>query len=167
MAALLEALQRQPWKSHVHSMTLLITDSVFSLSEVYVSQNSGIFFSRDIDEMNIYHVRTPTCFAAVVYLTKLWWITVFTGPRATSSALTGCPEMERLIAEGLLCRETVQPILPWEDTYPFSIVNKSDFSQWPYKQMLPLLSPCCCFDYFSYCQYKDLPRSLFGAFPVP
>lgn len=50
-------------------MTLLITDSVFYLSEVCMSQNSGIFFSRDIDEMNIYHVRIPMCFADV-YLTE-------------------------------------------------------------------------------------------------
>lgn len=126
-----------------------------------------VFFLRDIDEMNIYHVRIPTCFADAVYLTKFWWITVFTRPWATSSDLTGCPEMEPLIAEDLLWKETVQPILPWEDAYPFITVNKSDFFQGPSKQMLPLLSHCCCFEYFSYWQYKELPRSLFGCFPCP
>lgn len=48
MTALLEALQRQPAQSHVHSMSLLITGSVFYLSKVYMSQNSGIFFLQGL-----------------------------------------------------------------------------------------------------------------------
>lgn len=43
--ALLEALQRQPWQSHVHFMTFLVTDGIFYLSKVYMFQNSGICFS--------------------------------------------------------------------------------------------------------------------------
>lgn len=162
MTALMEAFQRQPWQSHAHSMTLLITDSVFYLSEVCMSQNSGIFFSRDIDEMNIYHVRIPTCFADV-YLTEFWWIMEFTRPWAISSALTGFPEVELLITEGLLWKETVQPILPWGNTYPFITVNKSDFfprtfQSFPTAAALTILATA---------NIKSFLGPCLGAFPVP
>lgn len=60
-----------------------------------------------------------------------------------------CPETEPLIAEHLLWKETVQPVLSWEDIYLFITVNNTDIFQGSSKQMLPLLSHCCCFDYFS------------------
>lgn len=99
------------------------------------------------------------------FLTKFWWIMVFTRPSATSSALTGCPEVESLWQMKVCFEKKLQPNLPWEDTYPFITVNKSDFFQGPSKQMLPLLFHFCCFDYFSYCQHKELPWSLFRCFP--
>lgn len=110
LTALLEALQKLPWQSYVHSRMLLITDSVFYLSEFYMSQNSGIFFSRDVDEMNINHMGIPTCFADTAYPTKFCWITVLTKHWATSSALNGCSDKEPLKAEGLLWKWTVHPI---------------------------------------------------------
>lgn len=52
-----------------------------------------------------------------------------------------CPETEPLIAEDLLWKETVQPILSWEDTYLLITVTKLTFS-------------------------KDLPRKGFHSFPT-
>lgn len=113
------------------------------------------FPPRDIYELNMYLVTILTCFAGFAYPTKFSWIVV--SKRSWATSLSHLLSRDWAFDSWRFAfNKSVQPILSWEDIYPFITVNTTDIFQVPSKQMLPRFSHCCCFDCFSYWQSKEL-----------